>query len=130
MDTEACVTEALRKWRQLSLAQAQGIRTRNWEAVSDCQKGIEQLRVKLDQWCPILEEKWVSAGAGHIPRRRQFRAMAEELAQLEKENQSLLASQRKLLEEKMVHLETTSLKLRRIQSSYAPSLTPAWSSLS
>ena len=127
---EQAILEALRKWRRLAEAEGLAIRTRNWQAVAECQSSIQTLQPHLDSCAQTAREDWRRLGSEGDVRRGRFQALAAELAELSRQNESAIEQQRQKLAARFSQLGCSSRNLRRVQQSYVPATPAAWSSVS
>lgn len=130
MNAEAHLQEAYREWRRLAEAEGEGIRTRNWNLVRDCQDALQKLQPQIIQHAQAAQEEWSRTGADRESREQSLRATVSELVAIESHNNSLLNSARHAARARLDHLEQAGRTLRQVRNSYARPSTAAWTSLS
>jgi hypothetical protein len=108
------------QWRRLTQSEGQAIETGAWTQ-------LEQYQAAKTRLQPRMAEVSQRLSAAHAP---SFRAVVEELMELERRNSALLQRQRHAAEQHQQELDRTSRNLRQIHKSYLPPTRAHWQSYS
>lgn len=109
------------QWRCLTEDEGEAIEAGAWVSVEQFQAAKARLQPRIVELSQRLD-----AGTHE----RQFRALIEELMQLERSNSALLQRRRQAADEQMRELDKASRHLRQLHKSYVPPARPHWQSYS
>lgn len=109
------------QWRGLTQDEGEAIEAGAWANVEQFQAAKARLQPRITEVSQRLD------AAAH---ERQFRAVVDELMQLERRNSALLQRQRKAAEQQKQELDRASRTLRQIHKSYIPPARTHWHSYS
>jgi len=119
-----------REWQRLAEAEGEAIRAGNWMLVFDCQNALRQLQPRIVRQTEAARGEWAQLGLDASAKEFELDEIIHSLIEIESRNNSLINARRCLAEAELAKLEQASLTLRRIQRSYAPASSAAWSSFS
>lgn len=109
------------QWRSLTEDEGEAIEAGDWTSVEQFQATKARLQPR------IIE---VSQRLDVATHERQFRAIVEELMQLERRNSASLQGRRQAANEQMRELDKASRHLRQLHKSYVPPARTHWQSYS
>ena len=116
------------EWRTLTEAEGEAIRAGAWPQVEQRQAAKHQLQRRIIDATQRLDtESTPTERAAH---ERHFRAVVDELIQLEQRNHELVARTRDEAAGHQRSLDQCSRNLRRVQRGYAPVAGAFWESYS
>ena len=109
------------QWRSLTEDEGEAIAAGAWNKLEQFQAAKARLQPRIVELSQRLD----------VPtHERQFRALVEELMQLERCNSASLQRRRQAAEEQMRELDKTSRHLRQLHKSYVPPAHTHWQSYS
>lgn len=129
-DTDAALQGVCETWRRLAEAEGRAIRAADWNALERCQEELLQLQPRFAAAALAARAEWTRLGPAARPKADQFGALLGELIGLEQSNANLLAERRQSAVTQLDELDAGIRRLRRVQRSYAPARSSAWSSFS
>jgi hypothetical protein len=130
MDPQRELTEAYAEWRRLVEAAGEGIRERDWERVSACQKELQHLQTRISRLTPAARTAWSVSECDRAVQDRWLNTTVRDLIQLERRNLNLLAGMKETTRVKLNQLGQTRRNLNQIQRSYGFKPRATWNSIS
>jgi hypothetical protein len=122
--------KAYEEWRRLARAEGEAIRNCNWSLVAQLQNAIQEAQAQILQYSDDARSAWASLGPEGAAREKSVRALIAELIEIERQNNSILASVRQAAQAQFGELKLAGHTLRQVQRSYAPPRLPVWTSFS
>lgn len=114
-------------WRVLTEGERDAIRTSDWSRVGDLQAQKQQLQEEIMAVTEAAGDPASAPGVGlDVPRR----VLGAQLIALEQQNASVLADQRRGLEQHQRVLDQTRRTLQQVHRAYTQGKDPAWQSYS
>jgi len=114
MDARQRVATILKQWLDLTLAEAETIRTNDWPSLKRVQTAKAELRLPLGQ----AVEQWRTENPAEAAA-NPFRAEVSQLLSLETKLGNILVARKHRAQEKKKLLEQALFNLRRVRSTYA-----------
>jgi hypothetical protein len=130
MSAERALFEAYREWRRLARAGSKAICRRDWKLLLECQSIAQRIQPSISNLSRQAREEWRQSNVDSTDKEKKLRAMMFELKDLLESNQKLLQTARTTALARRQKLEQAGRNLKRLQTSYAFSRQPAWTSFS
>ena len=130
MSAERALFEAYREWRRLARAGSKAIGRRDWKLLLECQSIAQRLQPSISNLSRQAREEWRQSNLDCADKEKKLRATILELKDLLESSQKLLKTARAAALARRQKLELAGRNLKRLQSSYAFSPQPAWTSFS
>lgn len=130
MSVRSALEDLYSRWRQWTESEADAINAAAWDQVARCQEAKRQLQVSIVSATEKLQAEAVRNGADWKEIERDFRAVVDQLIELETRNLTLLATQREAAKCEQERWDKAGLNVRQIQRAYSSGPRPVWHSYS
>jgi hypothetical protein len=124
------LVEAYQDWRHLAELEGEGIRTRDWTLVTDCQKKLSALQSRIIRLTNKARDEWHQKGADLASKENGLRQTVSSLIELEMQNSSSLAATKETTRAQMNELDVARQNLKRVHRTYSQTGSGAWNSFS
>ncbi len=130
MTHEHALFEAYQDWRRLAELEGEGIRTRDWTLVADCQNRLAALQTHLIRLTGDAREEWRRTGVDLAQKENHLRQTVSSLMQIEMENSARLSATKEIARTQLNQLHAARQNLKRVQRSYSTAVPGRWNSFS
>ncbi len=116
---EKALFEAYQEWRRLTELEGEGIRTRDWTLVADCQNRLAALQTHLIRLTGEAREEWRRTGVELAQKENHLRQTVSSLMELEMANSASLSTAKEGVRAQLDQLGTARQNLKRVERSYS-----------
>jgi hypothetical protein len=113
-DAERHLLKLFERWRRLSVAERQAIHAGDWPHLEELQGKKHLLQPEISLADDLLQAELAKLGPLGEPIQQKFRVLAADLVALERDNDSALATQQRVVEQQQAQLAQASRNLRQI----------------
>lgn len=128
MAHEKALFEAYQDWRRLAELEGEGIRTRDWTLVSDCQNRLEALQARIIRLTSDARAEWRRTGADLGQKERKLRETVSGLVELERANSVSLSAAKETTGEQLNQIDSVRQNLKRVERTYSSVGSAGWNS--
>jgi hypothetical protein len=119
MTNEKALFEAYQDWRRLAELESEGIRTRDWVLVKDCQSHLAALQTRIIRLTSDAREEWRRTGSDLAQKENNLRQTVSRLVELEMANSASLSAAKEIARAQLDQLGTVRQNLKRLERSYS-----------
>ena len=130
MTGEAELLEAYQDWRRLGELEGEGIRTRDWTLVEDCQKKLSALQSRIIRLTNQARDEWRRNGADFAEKENNLRQTVSSLIELEMQNSSSLNAAKEVTRTQLDQADVIRQNLKRVRRTYSTFRPNVWNSFS
>jgi len=127
---EKALFEAYQEWCRLAEREGEGIRTRNWTLVADCQNRLEALQARIIRLTSDARAEWRRTGADFAQKESSLRQTVSSLMELERANSASLSAAKENIRAQLDQLDAVRQNLRRVERTYSSVASAGWHSFS
>jgi hypothetical protein len=122
--------EAYQDWRRLGELEGEGIRTRDWTLVTDCQKKLAVLQSRIIRLTNHVRDDWHRTGVDLAQKEKSLSETVSSLIELEMRNSASLNAAKETTRAQMDELDVARQNLKRVHRTYSQSGPGVWNSFS
>jgi hypothetical protein len=130
MSAERELFSAYREWHRLARAGHRAIHKRDWNFLLESQEVTRKLQTFIPDLTLQARHEWKEQKLDSAVKENELREVILELMKLLESNKKLLCEARTSALSRREKIEQAGRNLKRLQGSYAPGLTSAWTSFS
>jgi hypothetical protein len=119
MAHEKALFEAYQEWRRLAELEGEGIRTRDWTLVTDCQNHLAALQARIIRLTSDARAEWRRAGTDLSQKENNLRQIVSGLMELEMANSASLSAAKESARAQLNQLDAVRQNLKRVERTYS-----------